>query len=120
MHSNNDGMDPNWRPPDSDPFDETQFARAERYFRECCQLTTKVNELEKDLATIRNYETSELGKAHTAIARLRHINNKFKVHGTDGCKSCETGRVTLFIANDECISCNPESYELVTPQEASK
>ena len=54
------------------------------------------------------------------IARLRHINKKFKVHGTDGCKSCEAGRVTLFIANDECISCNPESYELVTPEEALK
>lgn len=42
------------------------------------------------------------------------INEKklraFKPYGTDGCKSCESGRVTLFIANDECLTCNPESY----------
>lgn len=39
----------------------------------------------------------------------------FKFYGTDECKSCETGRVTLFIANEECMSCNPKSYERAEP-----
>lgn len=37
--------------------------------------------------------------------------SKFKVWGTDGCKSCEGGRITMFVANQECIQCNPQSYE---------
>lgn len=36
---------------------------------------------------------------------------KLKPVGTDGCKSCETGRVTMFIANDQCMECFPEGYE---------
>ncbi len=39
----------------------------------------------------------------------------FKFYGSTDCKSCETGRVTLFIANDECMSCNPKSYERSNP-----
>jgi len=35
----------------------------------------------------------------------------FKFYGSADCKSCETGRVTLFVANDECMECNPESYQ---------
>lgn len=37
--------------------------------------------------------------------------SKIKPWGTDGCAACETGRVTLFIANTKCISCAPEEYE---------
>lgn len=36
---------------------------------------------------------------------------RFSAYGTDGCSSCETGRVTLFVANDRCIQCDPKSYE---------
>lgn len=46
--------------------------------------------------------------------RLRVAESKlkrFSVYGTDGCSGCETGRVTLFIANKECIQCDPKSYE---------
>ncbi len=35
----------------------------------------------------------------------------FKFYGSADCKSCETGRVTLFVANDECMECNPDSYQ---------
>lgn len=53
----------------------------------------------------------EVANLRAENARLKAIINRFKVYGTDGCKSCDTGRVTLFIANDECIECNPKSYE---------
>ena len=46
------------------------------------------------------------------VTRLREIVNKFKVHGTDGCKTCETGRITMFIANEYCITCKPDDYEI--------
>jgi hypothetical protein len=41
----------------------------------------------------------------------------FKFWGTDDCKSCETGRITLFVANEKCMSCDPDSYR-PTPQPA--
>jgi hypothetical protein len=71
------------------------------------RLHTRVEELEAQLA-----------EKDVEIARLKLILAKFKTYGTDGCKSCETGRVNLFMANDECISCNPESYHSVTLAEA--
>lgn len=37
---------------------------------------------------------------------------QFQNYGTDGCAQCETGRVSLFIANPKCIRCDPESYEI--------
>jgi len=36
---------------------------------------------------------------------------QFKTWGTDGCQSCETGRITLFVANTKCIQCDPKGYE---------
>jgi hypothetical protein len=58
----------------------------------------------------------EIAKAYIEAVkerdRLKAIVDKFKVHGTDGCRKCETGRVTMFIANENCIECDPESYEL--------
>lgn len=42
----------------------------------------------------------------------------FKFYGTTDCKSCETGRVTLFVANDECMMCNPDSYQAKTPTDS--
>lgn len=47
--------------------------------------------------------------------RLETTLKKFKVWGTDGCRTCETGRITMFVANERCIQCDPEAYE--TPQE---
>jgi hypothetical protein len=41
----------------------------------------------------------------------RVFESKFTIYGTDGCESCETGRVSIFIANKKCIHCDPASYE---------
>lgn len=32
--------------------------------------------------------------------------DQFKVHGTDGCTSCETGRVTMYVTSTKCVSCD--------------
>jgi hypothetical protein len=44
------------------------------------------------------------------VGLLKWKLKQFRVWGTDECQTCETGRVTLFIANTQCMSCNPESY----------
>lgn len=41
----------------------------------------------------------------------REFYGKFRSWGTDSCSKCEEGRITLFISNDKCISCDPESYK---------
>jgi hypothetical protein len=48
----------------------------------------------------------------TTIELLRWKLNQFKTYGTDGCRTCDNGRVTLFIANDRCLTCAPETYEV--------
>lgn len=47
-------------------------------------------------------------KAEGVTAEVKH----FKFWGTDGCKSCDTGRITLFVANEKCTVCDPESYRV--------
>lgn len=51
--------------------------------------------------------------------RLKTIVEKFKVYGATDCannnsgymsENC-SGRVTLFIANEKCTGCDPESYD---------
>ena len=44
------------------------------------------------------------------VRALLAINSKFVLTGTDGCMTYETGRVTLFVANRQCIGCAPETY----------
>lgn len=39
-----------------------------------------------------------------------------KLIGTDGCRTCETGRVSTFVVNDQCTECNPSSYESHPPR----
>lgn len=70
----------------------------------------------------------ELGNLKTSLAdvalnkradvdttnQLKRKLNMFKPWGTDGCRKCETGRITLFVANTECMDCNPKSYEPVS------
>ena len=103
-----------------DEFSETDFARAERLSRELYFASERLKSFYRMAESGVWVPTGEYSELINKLNKAIHINKKFKVYGTDGCKSCETGRVTLFIANDECISCNPESYELVTPQEAQK
>lgn len=45
------------------------------------------------------------------IEKLKWQLEKFKPFGRDSCNSCESGRITVFYANAQCISCNPKSYE---------
>jgi hypothetical protein len=39
------------------------------------------------------------------LAGVRWADNQFKVHGTDGCSECETGRTTLYVLDRRCITC---------------
>lgn len=50
-------------------------------------------------------------EANSKCERYEKILNGYKAWGTDGCKSCETGRITLFAWNTECITCDPKGYE---------
>jgi hypothetical protein len=50
-------------------------------------------------------------------------DGRFKIYGTTDCKNADTGkhcggRVSLYIANEECTNCNPESYEKAPPPSA--
>ena len=36
---------------------------------------------------------------------------KFKVCGTDSCPRCQTGRISVFMLNRACVTCDPEAYE---------
>lgn len=46
-----------------------------------------------------------LAEKDREIERLKEINSKFKFWGTDGCTKCETGRITLYYATNDCILC---------------
>lgn len=59
-----------------------------------------------------------LAEKDKEIAKLKWQLSQFKVIGTDQCQSCEGGRVSLFMANQECISCNPTSYDTYEQREA--
>ena len=52
--------------------------------------------------------------------RLKYICKGYKFFGTDGCKSCENGRITIFNWNDSCITCDPESYKDFTEKNKQK
>ena len=42
----------------------------------------------------------------------------FKSYGSTDCFKCETGRISIFTANTECMKCNPRSYDIPqTPKE---
>lgn len=49
------------------------------------------------------------------VERLKAIVAAFKHWGTDGCSSCEAGRITLWAANNKCISCDPAGYDKGAP-----
>ena len=52
------------------------------------------------------------------LERLKAIIGMFQVHGTGDCCDCDTGRVTLFIANKKCISCSPSEYDKSFPEKS--
>ncbi len=55
---------------------------------------------------------AQLSEATQERERLKWKLSQFSVYGTDGCISCECGRVSLFIANEECMRCDPAGYEI--------
>lgn len=62
-------------------------------------------------------------EAASTIERLRSDNQRlvnivdgYKTWGTDGCTTCETGRITLFVWNKQCLKCNPKSYEAASTE----
>jgi len=64
------------------------------------------------------WKTPESAPTAAYVTWLKKTLNRFKVHGTDGCKTCDTGRVTLFIANEQCTECDPEGYQDDRPTES--
>lgn len=67
------------------------------------------------LLEARDRELSRLRQENLTLRgerdRLMWIAEQYKFCGTTGCNSCENGRVTLFVANQDCTNCNPASYE---------
>ncbi len=57
------------------------------------------------------YVASVCREAIDEIRLLRWKLGQFKCCGTDGCRTCETGRVSLFVANERCRECAPETYK---------
>lgn len=47
----------------------------------------------------------DLEAANAALLARKCSHGDYKHWGTDGCKSCEVGRITLYILEDECLDC---------------
>ncbi len=49
----------------------------------------------------------------SANVRKPKYTGEFEIWGTDACRNYDYcgGRITLFVANKKCISCDPESYK---------
>ncbi len=56
------------------------------------------------------YRQAEIDELKAKLKRAKWIINQFKLHGSDGCLTCDTGRITLYVTNPKCFSCAPESY----------
>jgi hypothetical protein len=50
----------------------------------------------------------ELGKLRMLI-RMAKRSSEFYIHGSDGCKNCEHGRVTLWTKSNWCVDCRTRS-----------
>lgn len=59
-----------------------------------------------------------------ANERKPKYTGEFEIWGTDACRNYDYcgGRITLFVANKKCISCDPESYKKreVLPDDSAK
>lgn len=66
------------------------------YDREKRELLMQIGELKLQLA-----------KASSSVSVVGKMS---KVIGTEGCRTCGTGRVSIFIENESCIECDPLSY----------
>lgn len=43
------------------------------------------------------------------LKQVKERDAAFKVYGTDGCRRCDTGRITLFVKREVCEQCNGSS-----------
>lgn len=65
-----------------------------------------------DHCGIRPYQV-QMQKLQSRINELEWKLKQFKPHGTDDCENydCKDGRITIFKANQFCISCDPDGYK---------
>lgn len=40
------------------------------------------------------------------LKQVKERDAAFKVYGTDGCRRCDTGRITLFVKREVCEQCD--------------
>lgn len=70
-------------------------------------LHMKINALESENAELK----SKMAEAQSEIERLRAVRERFKVHGSDGCQYCDSGRITLYTTESGCLECKPNEYK---------
>lgn len=44
----------------------------------------------------------------TKLSEIKARAEAFKVYGTDGCRTCDDGRITLFVKSESCLSCRTQ------------
>lgn len=74
----------------------------------CMDYEDKVTEKAVD---DRVYYKTKLDQERANVRRRDEALAKFRLWGSDGCPTCETGRITLYVANSVCIKCNPALYD---------
>lgn len=53
----------------------------------------------------KGFDPKTIARLISSHEELRRRLQQFKIIGTDGCKSCETGRVSMWKAYDKCLDC---------------
>jgi hypothetical protein len=80
-------------------------------------LKAKDEEIAKAIELLKNHKpTMDAAEAkiealEKELAKRTWQLKQFKFSGTDGCETCETGRVDFYIANTRCHSCDPDGYK---------
>lgn len=50
--------------------------------------------------------------ASSFLAGAEWMRKQFTLHGTDGCKDCETGRATMYVTLEgRCLGCAHKRYD---------
>lgn len=67
-------------------------------------------EIEKEMTLLPGWFCSDYIKDITRdlyreLLRVEADRNKISIHGSDGCKNCETGRITIYAKSRWCLGC---------------
>ncbi len=54
---------------------------------------------------------AEIKTKDERIKELHALASGYSPTGTDACRTCHQGRVTIFTANKQCTECDPSGYE---------